>query len=100
MASYHKPALYLALALLIASIALLVADLPRTAGRCSRGVRAGCVRCAWFGAVSRHIVQPADTCGRVAGHELPGALRELGRLRLSALIVPLLQIIMFGMARP
>jgi len=98
MTSLHKSALYLALALLIASIALFVADVPHIAGPllpvsfalASFGVR-GSTRLRGisfslliFAAVSLAMNYPAPFV-------------SWGEFKMSTLIVPLLQIIMFGM---
>ena len=98
MASYHKPALYLALVLLIASVALFVADLPRIGGpllpvafglaaygvRGSERLRGISFSLLILAAVSLAMNYPAPFV-------------SWGEYRLSALIVPLLQVIMFGM---
>jgi bile acid:Na+ symporter, BASS family len=94
----HKFALYLSLAVLIASIALFVVDLPRIAGpllpvsfalaaygvRGSERARSISFSLLIFAAVSLAM-------------NFPAPFVNLGGFKMSALIVPLLQIIMFGM---
>jgi BASS family bile acid:Na+ symporter len=98
MASLHKTALYVALALLIAAIALLAADQPRIGGpllpvafalaaygvRGSERLRGISFSLLIFAAVSLAMNYPAPFV-------------SWGEFRMSSLIVPLLQIIMFGM---
>jgi BASS family bile acid:Na+ symporter len=98
MASLHKSALYIALALLIAAVALFVADLPRIAGpvltvcfalaalgvRGSQRFRGISFSLLIFAAVSLAMTYPAPFV-------------SWGGFKMSTLIVPLLQIIMFGM---
>jgi BASS family bile acid:Na+ symporter len=98
MASLHKSALYLSLGLLVVAVALFVAGMPRVAGpaltlffalaafgvRGSERLRGISFSLLIFAAVSLAMNDPAP-------------LVSWGDFRMSTLIVPLLQIIMFGM---
>lgn len=98
MTSCHKPALYLALVLLTASVALFAADLPRIGGPllpvafglAAYGVR-GSER---FRGISFSLLILAAVS---LAMNYPAPFVSWGEFKLSALIVPLLQIIMFGM---
>jgi BASS family bile acid:Na+ symporter len=98
MGSLHKTVLYVAVGVLLASIALFAADLPRIAGpalvvffalaafgvRGSERLRSISFSLLIFAAVSLAMNYPAPFV-------------SWGDFRMSTLIVPLLQVIMFGM---
>lgn len=98
MGSYHKPALYLALVLLVASVALFAAGLPRIGGPllpvafglAAYGVR-GSER---FRGISFSLLIFAAVS---LAMNYPALFVSWGEFKTSTLIVPLLQIIMFGM---
>ena len=98
MASSHKTALWLALAVLLASIVLLAVEQPRIGGPllpvafalAAYGVR-GSER---FRAISFSLLILAAVS---LAMNYPAPLVSWGDFRLSTLIVPLMQVIMFGM---
>ena len=98
MMSLHKNALYLALLVLVASIALFIGDLPRIGGPllaiafalAAYGVRGS----ESFRGISFSLLILAAVC---LAMNYPAPFVSLGGFRMSTLIVPLLQIIMFGM---